>query len=52
MIKSWGIYVRYGKIRMTKNVGCLLHATKRYNEIMKRKNKSKILLALVPIYDV
>lgn len=50
-MKLWGIYIRYGRICMTKRVGCLLQATKRYNRLMKRKPKPGLWIALVPVYD-
>lgn len=52
MIKSWGIYISFGKIKMTKNVGSLWQATKKYDQLLKRKKNSRIMIALVPIYDI
>ncbi|VBB05901.1 Hypothetical protein LUCI_1112 [Lucifera butyrica] len=49
MSKAWGIYVRYGRITMTKRIGCLLKTMKRYNRLTRRKAKSDIWIALVPI---
>lgn len=49
MGKSWGIYVRFGRICMTKKVGSLLQALKRYNQLKKRKIKPDLWFALVPI---
>ncbi|WP_188128243.1 hypothetical protein [Propionispora hippei] len=51
MSKAWGIYIRYGKICMTKRVGCLLQATQRYNRLMRWKKKPDLWIALVPIHD-
>lgn len=52
MIKSWGIYLCFGEIRITKKVGCLLEAKKKYDQIMKRKKKPGLMIAIVPIYDI
>jgi hypothetical protein len=49
MGKSWGIYVRFGRICMTKKVGSLLQAMKRYNRLKKRRIKPDLWFALVPI---
>lgn len=49
MGKSWGIYVRFGRICMTKKVGSLLQALKRYNRLKKRRIKPDLWFALVPI---
>ncbi len=49
--KLWGIYIRFGNICMTKRIGCLRMATKRYNRLIKRKPKADVWFALVPLHN-
>lgn len=49
-VKSWGIYVRYGRICLTKRTGSLLKTLQRYNRLIKRKANSNIRVSLIPIY--
>jgi hypothetical protein len=49
--RSWGVYVRFGRISITKKFDNLRQAMQRYNKLMSRKKKADIWFAIIPIYD-
>jgi len=49
--RSWGVYVRFGRISITKRFDDLRQALQRYNRLMSRRKKADIWFALIPIYD-
>lgn len=50
MSKSWGIYVRFGKICLTKTFGSLRQARQRYDRLTMRRKRPNTWFALIPIH--